>query len=83
MRCNYCSMQELRRSAKEQGKVVTTKPQGERLYGSVGVRVLIHEPGVEPRWNEDFATWFAALPKKCVCSSLSGEYATCKGTFPL
>lgn len=46
--CNYCSLQSIKRRAKESGKVVTTKA------GGIGIKVFAHAQGEELKpWPDD------------------------------
>lgn len=58
-RCNYCTLEDIKRRAKKDGEVVTTRP----AKGG-GVEVATHKPGEEPK---EFGVWFMVLPDHCCC----------------
>lgn len=72
--CNYCSLQSVRRRAKEKKMKVTIRSD---VFGSwtKGQAVFVHPPGVkidgcpqegEPG-HEYFSCWLAEVPDRCCC----------------
>lgn len=81
-KCNYCTVEAIKRHAANVGEVVTVRPV-KRPYADgnlilrAGYTVYLHPPEITipedqvHQLNEEappfFAAWLAALPDHCVC----------------
>ncbi|NVM22877.1 MAG: hypothetical protein HWN68_13980 [Desulfobacterales bacterium] len=73
-KCNYCSLQDIRRRAKERGEKVTVLHNSKWWYGK-GCNVYVHPKDIDlPNIKEDSklhdrysVAWFAELPDHCCC----------------
>lgn len=67
-RCNFCTLKDFRRQAKQANRIVTLvpRPLAEGVeFGMLGQDVYIH-PADEPI-DDWWAAWLAEIPGKCVC----------------
>lgn len=64
--CNYCSLKNIKRHAKREGKVVTLRPAKREKYYMGGLDVFVHPKGVVPT-QKHFKAWFMELGNSCCC----------------
>lgn len=64
--CNYCSLQEIQRRAKREGKFVTRR--ADTKYALGGFNVYVYPRGVPIDHDKHFVAWFMELTDHCVCA---------------
>lgn len=57
--CNYCTLQRIKREARERGERVLLRP----AKGG-GIECATHKPNEQPK---KFTVWFMELTDHCVC----------------
>lgn len=64
--CNYCSLRQIRKSAKRRGQRVSLRSQTDHGHWPKGQDVYLHPPGERPakKW---WVGWLAEITDHCVC----------------
>jgi hypothetical protein len=65
--CNYCSFQNIKRTAARNGERITTKPGKRYKTLPKGVNVFSIPRGEKLDEEKHLVSWFWALPHSCSC----------------
>jgi hypothetical protein len=64
--CNYCTLQTIKRQAKQEGLCVTVDAAGNVYAHPCSVEVATHPSSSGPR-SEYWRAWFMELSSRCTC----------------
>lgn len=64
--CNFCSLEDIKRKAKREGKKVTLLPAKRDKYYMGGLDVFVHPKKVKPT-RRHLVAWFMELGNSCCC----------------